>query len=206
MNDLGLDVGQANELKLAMRRFDWSNALIKRLCEKDCNVLGDALDLLRGDKRLVPVKRVVDCSANPVLAEGETIVRHVRHGKLEWDKLKLGLLKPERDLPGWEPYVSSSAKLINRRRMVPKYLSGYQMPNIIIRDYLLEYPHLIPESLLWTSSPVLFWGTVVRGSRGTMYVPGIQCYSKWEKYDRVVNELGDSAVMPYNNPAAILVK
>lgn len=53
MSDLMLDVGQANELKMAFRRALFSGEDIKRLCEG--YLMADVLNLVRGTHRLTQV-------------------------------------------------------------------------------------------------------------------------------------------------------
>src|SRR3989344_599286 len=50
--ELMLDVGQANELKLAMRRNGWRNADIKELCRG--NTLSGVLSIVRGKAKIKP--------------------------------------------------------------------------------------------------------------------------------------------------------
>lgn len=57
MSDLMLDVGQANELKLAMRRAGFENQDVKRLGEKD--FMKGVLGLLRGEYQLTKVAKAV---------------------------------------------------------------------------------------------------------------------------------------------------
>lgn len=51
--ELMLDVGQANELKLAFRRAGYTNELIKKLCEGA--ILEDVLAFMRGTAKIVAV-------------------------------------------------------------------------------------------------------------------------------------------------------
>ena len=53
MSELMLDVGQANELKLAFRRADFISADVKQLCEGD--ILKGVRKLLRGEAQIVDV-------------------------------------------------------------------------------------------------------------------------------------------------------
>ena len=70
MSDLMLDVGQANELKLAFRRANYTNDDIKRLCEG--NVLADVRTVLLGrTERYICLtvkmgEHVIDCNADPI--------------------------------------------------------------------------------------------------------------------------------------------
>ena len=57
MSDLMLDVGLANELKMAFRRGDWTNEEIKRLCEGD--ILKQVRGVVRGLAEVV-AKSILD--------------------------------------------------------------------------------------------------------------------------------------------------
>lgn len=54
MSDLMLDVGQANELKLAFRRADYEASQVKSLCEGD--ILTQVRQVLLGNARIVPIE------------------------------------------------------------------------------------------------------------------------------------------------------
>jgi hypothetical protein len=51
VSEIGLDVGQANELKLAFRKFDYTNGDVKSLTEG--NTLGELRGVLRGTHKIV---------------------------------------------------------------------------------------------------------------------------------------------------------
>jgi hypothetical protein len=53
MSEIGLDVGQANELKLAFRKFDYTNSDVKSLSEG--NTLGAVRGVLRGTHKIVEI-------------------------------------------------------------------------------------------------------------------------------------------------------
>ena len=55
-NELMLDVGQADEIKLAMRREGfWTNEKIKNLCKK--GFLAQVLEVLEGRAEIVPITK-----------------------------------------------------------------------------------------------------------------------------------------------------
>lgn len=84
MSDLMLDVGQANELKLAFRRADWSNDDIKRLCEG--SILADVRSVLRGHAAINVVEHVIDCDADPFVPDGHSVEEHQKGGSFRWNK------------------------------------------------------------------------------------------------------------------------
>lgn len=203
---LGLDVGQANELKLAFRKYSYDNELIKRLCEGD--ILGDVLDVLRGDAHVAPVRRRIDLSAEPALkSPNHAVVKHLRQGKKFWDEIRLALIEPD-DLhytPQSVPHkhLRGSPKVwdLNWRTMMPKYLHGQRPANSCLRDFLIENPHLVPRHWCF-SRPILFWGTVCKND-SCEYVPGMtRSFGKWEVYDRRIDRRG-SISLGYDNPCVV---
>lgn len=67
-NELMLDVGQANELKMAFRRSGWTNSEIKELCERE--TLFQVRRVISGQAKIVPIK--------PIQANGEVVDTIVR--------------------------------------------------------------------------------------------------------------------------------
>ncbi|MGE5541321.1 MAG: hypothetical protein ACM3TU_03520 [Bacillota bacterium] len=166
-NDLMLDVGQANELKLAFRRADFSNDDIKRLCEG--NVLADVRSVLRGHASITVVEHAIDCDAdpfNPWEKDGWTVEEHQKGGTFKWDASQVEL------------YLASgqkNGKYIEGNKL-RKELSDKSVPvlNANVLDYLLANPHLIPEE--WKRDgqgrrrAVFFWGTIYRRCDGILCV------------------------------------
>lgn len=152
-NDLMLDVGQANELKLAFRRADYNNDDIKRLCEG--NVLVDVRSVLRG---LAAIEHVIDCDADPFVPDGLSVEEHQKGGRFKWDPVKVKLyLSKEQQGGKW----IEGSKLREELKNKPVY-------NANLLDYLFENPHLIPWE--WKNKDIFFWGTVYRDSFGDPYV------------------------------------
>lgn len=154
-NDLMLDVGQANELKLAFRRADFSNDDIKRLCEG--NVLADVRSVLRGHASITVVEHAIDCDAdpfNPWEKDGWTVEEHQKGGTFTWDASQVEL------------YLASgqkNGKVIEGNKL-RKELAKKPVLNANVLDYLLKNPHLIPEE--WKKDGqgntryIFFWGTI----------------------------------------------
>ncbi|XKT75273.1 MAG: hypothetical protein ACJKSS_00565 [Patescibacteria group bacterium UBA2103] len=185
--NLGLDVGQANELKLALRRSEWNNKHLKQLCEG--NILKQVLDVLRGDAEITPVNRVLDLST-PVIEEGHEIVRHFKQGKLvPWHKVRLSRVDPV----GLQ--YDSKVFSLNPKTLRPNFLKGQRPANICMRDFFIENPHHMPDGRR-RGERILFWGTICRSKNG-LYVPGIfegrrynrrvsiDEFAEYEKYDEV---------------------
>jgi hypothetical protein len=203
---LSLDVGQANELKLAFRRYDWSNTEIKKLCESD--ILGHALNILRGDAEVIYPKRLIDLTATPTLDDGHSIVKHLRQGKKYWHDLRFVLIDPYA-----LQYVDSNIKWVrrkdtqtltglNRETMMPRFLKHQLPANICLRNFLLQHQHLIPQEWWFRANSILFWGTICRTER-CIYVPGMTVsFGKWVTYDRRIDK-DEDMYYAYDNPCVV---
>ena len=165
MSDLMLDVGQANELKLAFRRADFSNDDIKRLCEG--TVLAGVRSVLRGHAAINVVEHVIDCDAdpfNPWTNDGFTIEEHQKGGQWKFDPKQV------------EFFLSSGQKdgKVIEGNKLRKELAKKPVFNANVLDYLLAHPELIPDE--WKTDGngntryIFFWGTVYRNRDGNLFV------------------------------------
>lgn len=163
--ELMLDVGQANELKLAFRRAGWTNAEIKKLCEG--NLLAHLLPLVREhvDATTVTTQHLIDCDADPFIPNGWTVESHKKGGRFAFDPAKIRLyLSPNQQ----------GGKHIEGTKLLRKELANEPVLNANILDFLLKNPYLIPEE--WKKDAngniryIFFWGTIYRLSNGDLYV------------------------------------
>ncbi len=165
MSDLMLDVGQANELKLAFRRADFSNDDIKRLCEG--NVLVEVRSVLRGHASIAVIQHVIDCDTNPFnpwVSDGLTIEEHQKGGKWKFDpkQVEFFLASGQKD-----------GKVIEGNKL-RKELAKKPVFNANVLDYLLAHPELIPDE--WKTDRngntryIFFWGTIYRNRGGYLFV------------------------------------
>jgi hypothetical protein len=168
--ELMLDVGQANELKLAFRRAGWSNAEIKKLCGG--NLLAHLLPIVReyGETTMAMMQYIIDCDARPfersgltVAPESEQIPNRIR-GQFVFDPTKVRLhLSPNQQ----------GGKCIKGDNLKKELASEPVLPANVL-DFVLANPHLIPEE--WKKDEngntryIFFWGTIYRGSRGGLCV------------------------------------
>ena len=174
--ELMLDVGQANELKLAFRRTGWSNGDIKKLCEGDW--LAQLLPVLKGNAKIALVKHVIDCDALPYIPNGwevrpEDQLLNTVKGQLEWDPTKIAF------------YLSDGQKdgKVIKGEKLRKELGNQPILNANVLDFLLAHPELIPEE--WKSEYVFFWGTIYRYSGGRLNVRYLSWGgSRWDWYCR----------------------
>jgi hypothetical protein len=155
-DQLMLDVGQANEIKLAARRAGATNADLKRLSEGD--VFAQILPVLRGFGEVMIIKHIIDCDAKPFVPDGWKVEEHIKGGQFKWDSSQI------------EPYLDKSQK--NGKSIVGnklrELLAGKSALNANVLDYLLANTELIPEE--WKGKYIFFWGTVYRHSDGRLYV------------------------------------
>ena len=155
-DELMLDVGQANEIKLAARRAGATNADLKRLSQGD--VFAQILPVLRGLGEVIITKHIVDLDADPFVPDGWKVVEHTKGGKFEFDPRKIQLYLDEEQQDG---------RLIVGNKLREK-LKGKAVFNANLLDFYLKNPQLIPEE--WKGKVVFFWGTIYRGSDGYLYV------------------------------------
>ena len=168
MSDLMLDVGQANELKLAFRRAGFSNDDIKRLCEG--KVLTDVRSVLRGHASVTIIEHVIDCDADPFVPDDWSVEEHRKGGAFKWDT------EAQRD-----------ALYLSKQQQGGQYIEGNKLRkelakkpvlNANVLDYLLANPHLIPEE--WKGKAVFFWGTIYRHRGGNLFVRYLVWYcGRW---------------------------
>lgn len=193
--ELMLDVGQANELKLAFGRAGWNNAEIKKLCEG--SFLTYLLPLVReyGDTATVsPVPHVIDCDTYPFVPNGWTVVSHKKGGQIAFNPAKIKLHLSTNQQNG---------KLIEGNKL-RKELANEPVLNANVLDYLLKNPRLIPEEWKKDASGntryIFFWGTIYRYSYGNLFVRYL-CWLngswRWGHYWLGSAWYGD-------NPAAVL--
>ena len=174
-----LDVGQANEIKLALRREgDWTNEEVKMLCERQ-GFLRQVREALLGRAEIKAVKYMVDLDSVPYVPDGWSVEEHQKGGVIEWDVAKVMLHLDEGQKDG---KVIEGHKL---RKKLAK-LSPY---NANMLDFLLkeENQHLIPEE--WKGKVVFFWGTIYRHSDGSLYVRYL--YWNGDRWDWSYSWLGN---------------
>jgi len=177
MNELMLDVGQANELKLAFRRGNWTNEEIKTLSEGD--MLLKVREVLLGRAEIKPVAHLIDLDAPPYIPNGWSVVEHRQGGQMVWDptKVKFHLSKNQK-----------GGKRIEGNKL-RKELEGKPVYNANLLDYLYANKELIPEE--WKKNEdgsirfTYFWGTIYRNSSGGLYVRYLCFYGgQWIWYCR----------------------
>jgi len=119
--------------------------------------LAEIKKLLKRQAQIVPVKHLIDCSADPFIPNGWTVEEHQKGDELEWDSTKTIL------------YLSEAQKngLIVGNDLRTE-LKGKGVLNANLLDYLLAHPELIPEE--WKGKAVFFWGTIYRDSNSFLFV------------------------------------
>ena len=151
-----LDVGLANELKAAFRRGNWTNQEIKRLSEGD--TLAQVRKVLLGHASITTFEHMVDLDADPFVPDGWSVEEHQKGGQFKWNPaaVKLYLSEPQK-----------RGRTIEGNKLRSTFM-GEPVLNANLLDYLLAKQHFIPEE--WKSKYVFFWGTIYRGSGGSLYV------------------------------------
>ncbi|OGY51099.1 MAG: hypothetical protein A3J65_01740 [Candidatus Buchananbacteria bacterium RIFCSPHIGHO2_02_FULL_45_11b] len=154
-SDLMLDVGLANEIKLAARRAGATSADLKRLAEGD--MFARVLPVIREIAKVV-IKHLIDLDADPFVPKGWKVVEHQKGGPLAWDPKRVAL---------WLSENQNNGKAIEGR-LLREELKDQPVFNANLLDYLLAHPELIPDE--WKGKAVFFWGTIYRNTDGNPYV------------------------------------
>jgi hypothetical protein len=164
-NDLMLDVGQANELKLAFRREGFTNDEIKKLCEG--SILAGVKNVLIGRSEIKSIDHVIDCDVAPNLPNKSwEVEEHKKGGLWKWDEKDVILHLSETQKRGETIGGNDLRKELENERVL----------NANVLDYLLGHPELIPET--WKKDEkgntryVFFWGTIYRDPGGDL---GVRC-------------------------------
>ncbi len=166
-NELMLDVSQAEELKFAFRRNNWTNANIKTLSEGD--FLGKVLEVMKGLAEIIYPEHLIDCDADPFIPEGWTIEEHKKGGVFKFNPKAISLYLNKKQAKG-DRIEGNELR---------KELADKPVLNANILDYLSAHPELIPEE--WKGKYVFFWGTIYRDSNGNLYVRFLRWYgSRWD--------------------------
>jgi hypothetical protein len=214
MKGLGLAHVLAQALDNSRARFGigrhWNDDYVNALTTNDgkSRVLGPALDVLRGDAEIVPLKRIVYPNlmkpGDRCGEKGDVVVlnrtrfgnRRVPH-RLVIGNFTLGVASRsitdfyEREeehgriekKPSTHIDVPDDPSLLalSKRHLLPRYLLGKMLPGIALRDFYLKNPHHIPSHFHGT---VLFWGTICKND-WCYYVPGIESSGRYEYGRRI---------------------
>ena len=157
--ELMLDVGQANELKLAFRRHGWTNGEIKKLCEDD--ILAHLLPFVReyGKATVAMIPHVIDCDVDPFIPISlKGVAWHNKGGQFAFDSAETQFYYSPLQWRGKE--IKGTDLKIE--------LANQPVLNANVLDYLLAHPILIPN--YWRGSYVFFWGTGYHDSNNHLYV------------------------------------
>lgn len=112
--------------------------------------------VIRGLAKIVVVKHIIDCDADPFLPAGWKVEFHKKGGSFEWDPIKVKLhLSPNQQ----------NGKTIEGNKL-RKELANEPVLNANVLDYLLAHTELIPEE--WKGKATFFWGTIYRDSGGSL--------------------------------------
>ncbi len=169
-------IGQMNQLGDAFETAGFTADDVTKL--RSFAELASLKGVVRGLAKIVVVKHVIDCDADPFLPEGWKVESHKKGGSLEWDPTKVRLhLSPNQQ--------NGKCIVGNKLR---KELESEPVFNANVLDFLLKHPELILEE--WKGKYVYFWGTIFRDSDGYLHVR----YLSWldGRWDWFFHWLGDA--------------
>ena len=165
-SELMLDVGQAQELKLAFRREGpWTNEEIKMLTERK-GFLTQVREALYGRSEIKPVEYTVDLDAPPFIPKGWVVETHLKGGRFKFGDAKVTLYSSENQRIGKCAEVTE----------LQKELESQTVLNANLLDFYLAHPNIIPEN--WKGKHIYFQGTVYRHTccyRCVRYL----CWNRW---------------------------
>lgn len=173
-SELMLDVGQANDLKLAMRKGGWANDDLKQL--ENQSVLTNVLKLVRGEADLQLKKGrhtsvTIDLGGDPYVPRGWRAGEHQKGGLWRFNAENVDL------------YLADGQKdgKILHPSLLRRELEGQQVLNANVLDWLLVHRGRIPEA--WKDKQVFFWGTIYYGdnhSSSVRYLHHVHGGWQWE--------------------------
>lgn len=162
---LFVDARQAAELVQALDRNGYTNADIKKMSGGE--LLAKLLPVLRGHAEVTMIKHIIDLDADPFVPDDWEVVEHHRMGEFEWDPKRIHLyLSPKQ----------KGKKFCNGNELREELRDKTPL-NANFGDYLLKYPHLIPEE--WKGKLIFLWGTIYRDSDGRLYVRYLVWNGSW---------------------------
>lgn len=183
--DLMLDVGLANELKLAFRKAGFTSAEIKALTEE--NILREILDVMHGFAEITYPEHIIDPDVDPFIPDGWTVEEHKKMGQWKFNPAEISFFLSNKQKKG--SIVGHDLR---------KELAKRAVLNANVLDYLLAHPELIPDK--WKGKYIFFWGTIYRDSVGRLYARCLRWGGgRWDwDYRWLGRDFYD------NNPAMIL--
>lgn len=149
-------IGQMNEVADMAEGVGITPEMFKKLSQR--SFMEQVAKVLNGTHEVKLIPYLVDGDAEPFCPNNWKVESHRKMGKIAFDENKLDLYLSE----GQKKGIVGGEKL---RKEIEK-LEGVMNANWL--EFFLANPHLIPES--WKGKAVMFWGTIYRGSYGTLYV------------------------------------
>lgn len=159
-------VGQMNQLADALEVAGFTSADVTKLRSPD--ELRKFKLVLDRKSEIVAFENVIYCDADPFVPMDLEVAEHQQGGQFEWnpDKIELYFCDEQKncvEIDGHELRQKLEERLV---------------PNANVLDYLLKHPQLIPDE--WKEKWIYFWGTIYRGSDGSLYVRCLSCYkNQW---------------------------
>ena len=169
-NAFTMTTGQAHEVAQAFGRNGWDNEQVKKLSEGD--FLRLILDVLVGRVGIKPIEQAVDFGANPFLPDGWKVEEHHKGQVAKLERKGDDLYIDSKKIEFWLSREQKRGVITGN--ILRAKLKGKPTINANLLDHLLKNPHLIPEA--WKKDEngntryIFFWGTILRGSVGFLYV------------------------------------
>ncbi len=158
MENLVLTATQFLALQDAFARNGWSSTHVDQMCVG--STLGEFLQVLCGQAEIRANAHIIDCDARPAKVPVHSdICLHKPGGQMLWDSSNVEITR------------ISTARY--QDLSVEDMAAAEPFLNARVLEYLLQHPHLIPES--WKkkeNGKILFLGTLYKATRYTRHSRG----------------------------------
>ena len=197
-----LGVGLAQEIEHALNRNGFQSLEeVKALTVGD--FLGRVRDVQRGVAEIKSVEHAVDLGSEPFLPDGWSVEEHQKGKAAKLERKGLDLYLDGKKIDFYLSKKQKSRSYIEGNKLREE-LEGKPVLNANVLDYLLKYPHLIPEE--WKKDKnsntrcIFFWGTVCRHRDGNLCVRCLRwCGGGWgwvcSRLDDVWNDIHPAALL-----------
>lgn len=165
MSEIGLDVGLANDLKLAFRRNDFTTEQVQRLKEGD--LLGLVRGVLLGTHEIKAIEHVIDLGAAARLPfSGAEVEVHRGSGVVKLERRADGLYLNDKKLGLFRSRKQKKGSSVGGHDLRKELKGRGNNVSAKVLDYLVAHPELWPEE--WKKDEdgntlyVFFWDDIFR--------------------------------------------
>ncbi len=188
-------IGQMNQLAKKMLAVGFTPEDVRVLAQS--GQVGDVLGLFRGTHKIAVKDHViVPCDKKPFCPDGAKVYKHQEFAPMKWDRERIVLFVTN----------AQQNEFVEGNKLKDELTRKDLRPlNANFLDFLLENPHLIPDSFGRKGTEVHFWGTIYQS--GPRKLRLVRFLTRQEKNENVwtwrFRSIGDNFYSFH--PAAVLV-